>query len=59
MKQKKVLVSQGRRGRQDLLDGQDLFYLHHFPDENDETQSTEGGINHLNPVDLVYVLFLG
>jgi hypothetical protein len=56
----------GRRGkwfwvktviRQDLLDYQDLFFLHHFPDENDETQSTKGGINHVNPVDLVYVLF--
>ena len=46
------------RGRQDLRDYQDLFFLHHFPDENDETQSTKGGINHVNPVDLVYVLFL-
>ncbi len=48
--------------RQDLRDYQDLFFLHHFRlpaiassseaggDENDETRSTKGGINHVNPV---------
>jgi hypothetical protein len=73
VKQKKILVSLGRQGRRPIrkrtmpcgqaelagFTGLFGFFLCRLPDEAGKKQSTEGGINYVNPVDLVYVLFLG